>query len=163
MEQKKKHITKEVALQKLQSYCAYQERCHSEVATKLREFGIMGDAADALVEQLVADNFLNEERFAIAYARGKFRMKSWGKVRIRQELKMRRIPEDMIKQAMKAVDTEGGYLETLERIMTHKAAEYGDDDRQKNAKLYDFALRRGFESEFIGPVLKRLKLSEYEF
>ena len=78
MEQKKKHITKEVALQKLQAYCAYQERCHSEVESKLYQLGIFGDAADAIIAQLIEDNFLNEERFAIAYARGKFQMKSWG-------------------------------------------------------------------------------------
>ena len=159
----KKYVSKEVALQKLQAYCAYQERCHSEVRTKLRDLGIVGDTADAIMAQLIEDNFLNEERFAIAYARGKFRMKSWGKIRIKQELKMRHIPEYSIQQAMKAVDTEGGYLETLERILRQKASEYADDDYQKTTKLYAFALRRGFESEFIGDTLKRMRLSENEF
>ncbi len=163
MEQKKKQITKEQALQKLQAYCAYQERCHSEVTNKLRDLGIFGDTADAIMAQLIEDNFLNEERFAIAYARGKFRMKSWGKIRIQQELKMRHIPDYSIEQAMKAIDTEGGYLETLERVLKQKALEYADDDRQKTAKLYAYAFRRGFESELIGDVLKRIKLSENEF
>lgn len=162
MEQKKKHITKEVALQKLQAYCAYQERCHSEVESKLYTLGIYEGDADAIISQLIEDNFLNEERFAIAYARGKFRMKSWGKIRIRQELKMRKIPEYSIQQAMKEVDTEGGYLETLERILKNKAAEYDNKDRQKHEKLYAFALRRGFESEFIGETLKRLRVEEKE-
>ncbi len=163
MEQKKKHITKEVALQKLQAYCAYQERCHSEVTNKLRDLGIFGDAADAVTAQLIEDNFLNEERFAIAYARGKFRMKSWGKIRIQQELRMRHIPDYSIEQAMKAVDTEGGYLETLERVITQKSLEYDDNDRQKTSKLYAYAFRRGFESELIGDVLKRMRLGENEF
>jgi regulatory protein len=163
LEQKKKFFTKEVALQKLQAYCAYQERCHSEVATKLREFGIFGDTADALVAQLIEDNFLNEERFAVAYARGKFRIKSWGKIRIRMELKMRHIPDYSIQQAMKEIDTEGGYLATLERIIKHKALEYEDTDRQKSQKIYAYALRKGYESEFIGDTLKRLKLEGYEF
>ena len=163
MEQKKKHISKEIAVQKLQAYCAYQERCHSEVMTKLRDLGIFGDTADAVVAQLIEDNFLNEERFAIAYARGKFRMKSWGKMRIQQELKMRHIPDYSIAQAMKAVDTEGGYLETLERVLKQKSLEYTDDERQKTAKLYAYAFRRGFESELISDVLKRMRLGENEF
>lgn len=152
-----------MALQKLQAYCAYQERCHSEVTAKLRELGMFGDEADAIMAQLIEDNFLNEERFAIAYARGKFRMKSWGKIRIRQELKMRHIPDYSIQQAMKAIDTEGGYLETLERILRQKATEYMDEDYQKTAKLYAFALRRGFESDLISAVLKKLRLAENEF
>ena len=158
----KKFFTKEVALQKLQSYCAYQERCHQEVTAKLYDLGMTGDAADQIIAKLIEDNFLNEERFARAYARGKFRMKSWGKIRIRQELKMRNIPEYSIQQAMKEVDTEGGYLETLERILKNKAAEYDNKDRQKHEKLYAFALRRGFESEFIGDTLKRLRVEEKE-
>lgn len=152
-----------MALQKLQAYCAYQERCHSEVTAKLRELGMFGDVADAIMAQLIEDNFLNEERFAIAYARGKFRMKSWGKIRIRQELKMRHIPDYSIQQAMKAIDTEGGYLETLERILRQKATEYMDEDYQKTSKLYAFALRRGFESDLISAVLKKLRLAENEF
>ena len=163
MEQKKKHITKEVALQKLQAYCAYQERCHSEVTNKLRDLGIFGDTADAIMAQLIEDNFLNEERFAIAYARGKFRMKSWGKMRIQQELKMRHIPDYSIQQAMNAIDTEGGYLETLKRVIAQKSLEYADNDPQKTSKLFAYAFRRGFESELIGDVLKRMRLGENEF
>lgn len=161
-EQKKKYVTKEVALQKLQSYCAYQERCHQEVTAKLRDLGMHGDAADLIISKLIEDNFLNEERFAVAYSRGKFRIKSWGKIRIRQELKMRHIPEYSIQQGMKAIDTEGGYVETLERILRYKAAEYDKNDRQKSDKLYAFGLRRGFESDLIGDVLKRMRLEEKE-
>ena len=163
MEQKKKHITKEVALQKLQAYCAYQERCHSEVESKLYQLGIFGAAADAIIAQLIEDNFLNEERFAIAYARGKFRMKSWGKIRIQQELKMRHIPDYSIAQAMKAIDTEGGYYETLERVLAQKALEYSDNDPQKTAKLYAYGFRRGFESALIAQVLKLVRLEDDEF
>ncbi len=163
MEQKKKYITKEVALQKLQAYCAYQERCHSEVTKKLRDLGIFGDTADAIMGQLIEDNFLNEERFAKAYARGKFRMKSWGKMRIQQELKMRYIPDYSIQQAMKAIDTEGGYLETLERVIARKALEYADNDPQKTSKLFAYAFRRGFESELISQVLKLIRLEDDGF
>ena len=110
LEQKKKYYSQEAALLKLQSYCAYQERCHNEVMTKLRDLGVYGDKADEIVAQLITDNFLNEERFAVSYARGKFRIKRWGKIRIRQELKLRQIPEYSIKKAMAEIDAEGGYL-----------------------------------------------------
>ena len=89
MEAKKKYHTPEAALQKLQAYCAYQERCHQEVSAKLADLGMYGDKADEIISKLIENNFLNEERFAIAYARGKFRIKQWGKIRIRQGLKQR--------------------------------------------------------------------------
>ena len=149
----KKYHTPEAALQKLQSYCAYQERCHQEVTAKLQELGMYGDKADAIIAQLITDNFLNEERFAIAYARGKFRIKHWGKIRIRQGLKQRYIPDFSIKKAIAAIDTEGGYLETLEKVIATKAKDY-EGDRQKKHKLANYALQRGFESELIWEVLK---------
>jgi regulatory protein len=140
-----KPITAAIALQKLQSFCGYQERSTSEIRAKLREFNIHGDAADAIIQKLMDDNFLNEERFACAYARGKFRIKSWGKIRIRLDLQMRKVPERFIKKAMKEIDDEGTYLETLERLLTYKLKE-SDGDR---AKAANYALRRGFESEFV--------------
>ena len=153
MEQKKKYHTPEAALLKLQSYCAYQERCHQEVVAKLFDLGIYGDNQDDIIAKLIADNFLNEERFAVSYARGKFRIKQWGKIRIRQALKMRHIPEYSIKKAMQGIDTEGGYLETLTKVISTKAKDYADD-RQKKQKLAAFAMSKGFESELIWEVLK---------
>jgi regulatory protein len=155
MEQKKKHHTPEVALQKLQAYCAYQERCHQEVVAKLYDLGIHGENQDVIIAQLIADNFLNEERFAIAYARGKFRIKQWGKIRIRQALKMRQIPEYSIKKAMQALDTEGEYLETLKKVIAIKAKDY-EGDRQKKQKLAAYAQQRGFESDLIWTVLNNV-------
>jgi regulatory protein len=153
MEQKKKYHTPEAALQKLQAYCAYQERCHQEVVAKLFDLGIYGDAQDDIIAKLIGENFLNEERFAVAYARGKFRIKHWGKIRIRQNLKMRNIPEYSIKKAMQAVDTEGGYLETLEKVISTKAKDY-QGDKQIKQKLAAFAMSKGFESELIWEILK---------
>ncbi len=155
MEKQKKYYTKEAALLKLQAYCAYQERCHDEVMAKLRELGMYRDAADELVSQLITDNFLNEERFATAYARGKFRIKSWGKVRIRQELKLRHIPEYSIKKAMKEIDTEGGYEETLKKVILTKSKDY-EGDPQKKQKLAAHAMRKGFEPDLVWDILKRL-------
>ena len=148
-----KPITAAIALQKLQSFCGYQERSTSEILTKLREYNISGDAADAIMQKLMDDNFLNEERFAIAYARGKFRIKSWGKIRIKLELQKRKISDKLIKKALKEIDTEGGYLETLERLLVYKLAE-SDGDREKAA---NYALRRGFESDLVFGKLNELK------
>jgi regulatory protein len=155
LEKKKKFYSKEAALQKLQAYCAYQERCHQEVISKLYELGYRGDAADEIIAKLIGDNFLNEERFAIAYARGKYRIKQWGKVRIRQELKMRHIPDYSIRKAMTAIDTEGLYLETLKNVIRLKSKDY-EGDSQKKEKLAAHAMRRGFEPDLVWETLKDL-------
>ena len=154
-----KPITTAIALQKLQSFCGYQERSLSEVTTKLKDLGIFGDTQEAIIEKLKADNFLNEERFALAYARGKFRIKSWGKVRIRLELHMRKVPDSLIKKAMKEIDTEGGYLETLEKLLRYKLIET-KGDREKAA---NYALRRGFESDLVFGKLNELKNKKDDF
>ena len=155
LENNKKYYSKEVALQKLQSYCAYQERCHQEVTTKLYELGHRGDVADEIIAKLIQDNFLNEERFATAYARGKFRIKKWGKVRIKQELKMRQIPDYSIRKAMQAIDAEGTYLETLKSVIQLKSKDY-EGDVQFKQKLAAHAMRRGFESDLVWEALKNV-------
>ena len=120
MESPKKPITPEIALQKLQSYCAYQERCHFEISQKLQEYAIFGERADAIMARLIQDNFLNEERYAVSYARGKFRIKSWGKIKIRQGLKAHFVPEYAIKKAIQGIDNEGTYMETLKILLIKK-------------------------------------------
>ncbi len=147
-----KPITPSIALQKLQSFCGYQERSLSEVTQKLKDLGIYGEALETVIAKLMEDNFLNEERFALAYARGKFRIKSWGKIRIRLELQMRKVPDNLIKKALKEVDDEGTYFDTLKRLLTYKLRE-SDGDRVKAA---NYALRRGFESEFVFAQLNQL-------
>jgi regulatory protein len=153
-----KPITAAIALQKLQSFCGYQERSTSEVATKLRSFGLSREVTETIMAKLMEDNFLNEERFACAYARGKFRIKSWGKIRIRLALQARHISEKLIKKAMEEIDTEGGYLETLEKLLRYKLRE-SDGDREKAA---GYALRRGFESEFVFEKLNQLMKEQKE-
>ena len=154
-----KPVTKEMALQKLESFCGYQERSISEVKTKLRDLGMFGENAEVIIAKLVEDNFLNEERFALAFARGKFRIKSWGKIRIKLELQARYIPDKLIKKALKAMDTEGGYLETLERLLLLKLRET-DGDRDKTAS---YALRKGFESDLVFGKLNELQKEKDDF
>lgn len=145
---------KEVALQKMQRYCAFQERCHSEVRQKLIEISVYGDTLEEIIAELIADNYLNEERFARAYARGKFRTKSWGRNRIQQELKMRRVSDYCIRKGMEEIEEED-YLATLEKVISKKLEELrGEDQFTAQQKTAQYAMRKGFESELIWRVIK---------
>jgi regulatory protein len=159
--EKKRPLSNTAALLKIQNYCAYQERCHQEVQNKLRDLGLWGDAADALMSQLIQDNFLNEERFATTFARGKFRIKRFGKIRIKLELKQRKVPEYCIKKAMQEIDREseleGGYQFVLEKTMRTKLKDYAHESPEnQRVKLFAFAQRRGFETEFILKALNQI-------
>ena len=137
------------ALSQLQRYCAYQDRCHQECRTKLLELGVYGDALEEILDDLIANDFLDEERFAKSYARGKFRMKQWGRIRIVSELKLRKISAYCIKEALKEID-EADYMQTILDLIekygrTHPDLE-GFDLRQKTT---NYVLSRGFESELV--------------
>ena len=108
--------THDVALKKLQAYCAYQDRCHKEVRSKLLDLGMRGHDLEVIMAELVEDNFLNEERFARSYVRGKFRIKRWGRIKIRLELKRRNISAYCIKKGMTEID-DNDYYTTLENII----------------------------------------------
>lgn len=150
----KKYTGKAAALVKLQRYCAYQDRCHQEVRSKLLELGVYGDDLEEVMVALIEENFLNEERFARSYARGKFRMKQWGWVRIRQELKRRQISEYCIKAAFSEID-ETEYEKTLYQLLSkYKNATKAPNERALRDKCFRHALQRGYESEKIQEVLK---------
>jgi regulatory protein len=145
---------KDVALQKMQRYCAFQERCHSEVRQKLIEISVYGDTLEEIIAELIADNYLNEERFARAYARGKFRTKSWGRNRIKQELQMRRVSDYCIRKGMEEIDEED-YLATLEKVISKKLEELrGEDHFTAQQKTAQYAMRKGYESELIWRIIK---------
>src|SRR5690349_1598270 len=91
------------AFQKAKHYCAYQERCHMEVRDKLYSFGLYRNQVEQLLTQLIEENYINEERFAIAYAGGKFRMKQWGKEKIKYALKQKRVSDYCIRKALAAI------------------------------------------------------------
>ena len=99
-------------LLKAASYCAYQERCHNEVRNKLADWGVYGLEADQVILQLIELNYLNEERFAVAFAGGKFRVKQWGRLKIKRELKVRGVSDYCIQMAFKEIDADD-YFETL--------------------------------------------------
>lgn len=150
------NINKEVK-QKLEFYCAYQERCHNEVIQKLRTMAIDSVTIDEVVVHLIQNNFLNEERFACAFARGKNRIKYWGKTRIINELKLRNISQYNILTALKEIDAEE-YLEAfhiLSKNHWHSISEKNAIKKRK--KFCDFLLRKGYESNLIYDKLKALE------
>ncbi|MBS1608586.1 MAG: RecX family transcriptional regulator [Bacteroidetes bacterium] len=152
----KKHLSKEQALQKLRHYCGYQERSHQEVKSKLYELGIRKADHDELLSVLIEENYLNEERFAIAFAGGKFRMKQWGRVKIKYELKQRQVSEFNIKRALKQIDEET-YRQTLLELAEEKYTDIKNEQwivRRK--KTIDYLLQKGFEPELVNQIVKQI-------
>jgi regulatory protein len=153
-----KYVSRDDALKKMQRYCAYQERSHKEVRGKLLDLGIYGDDLEAILAELIADNFLNEERFARAYARGKFRMKQWGRRRILQELKFRGVSAYSTRKAMEEIP-ETDYLETLENVVRKKYDSLKEpDDYKRCNKTAQYAISRGFEPNLVWQAIERLSL-----
>lgn len=137
------------ATRKLEGYCAYQDRCHKEVISKLREMNMIPQAIDLIVGHLIKENFLNEERFARSFARGKFKIKKWGKNRIVNELKHRDISKYNITMALKEIEPKE-YLNTFNALASKRLAEIREKDLQKRRKkLADYLLYRGWESGMV--------------
>jgi regulatory protein len=145
----KKTLTTEQALQKLRHYCGYQERCHSEVKEKLYKLGVFKNEHDAIISTLIEEDYLNEERFAIAFAGGKFRMKQWGRIKIKYELKQKQVSEYSIKKALQQIQ-ENEYREGLKKLADEKyAALKNEQHLLRKKKTIDYLLQRGFEMELV--------------
>ncbi|WP_341221587.1 regulatory protein RecX [Polaribacter atrinae] len=150
---KKKSFTVDELKRKLENYCVYQDRCHKEVEQKMHEYNLIPEAREMILLSLMKDNFLNEERFAKSFARGKFRIKSWGKQRIVRELKFRNISAYNIKTALKEID-EKEYLTTIYTITENRNEVISEPDIYKRKqKLIGFLMRKGFENELIFKVV----------
>ncbi|MGB6150951.1 MAG: regulatory protein RecX [Pricia sp.] len=144
------------ATKKLEHYCAYQERCHKEVVSKLREMRMIPDAIDQIVVYLIDNNYLNEERFAKSFARGKFNIKKWGRQRITLELKQRGISRFNIKTALKEID-DSAYLETFDILAEKRLAQITETNfLKRRKKLADYLLYRGWESDLVYEKIKEL-------
>lgn len=144
------------AKKKLESYCAYQDRCHKEVVTKLKQMGMIPMAIDTIVSDLIKENYLNEERFAKSFARGKFNIKKWGKNRIVNELKQHEISKYNINTALKEID-ENDYLDTLDKLAKKRLSQITETNKQKRKKkLADYLLYRGWESHLVYQKLNEL-------
>jgi len=145
------------ALQKLEHFCAYQERCHNEVVSKLYTLKMAPDEIDTIVVQLIEGNFLNETRFACSFARGKHRIKSWGKIRITNELKARNISSTNINLALKEISAEE-YFETFENLAQRCWNGLSENNNLKKRKKFcDYMLRRGYESNIVYEKAKELE------
>ncbi|MBK6937392.1 MAG: RecX family transcriptional regulator [Chitinophagaceae bacterium] len=145
--QYKKQLSKEQALQKLKHYCAYQERCHSEVREKLYSLGVWKSTHDEIIATLIEENYLNEERFALAFAGGKWRMKQWGRIKIKYELKQKQLSDYCIKKALKQID-EDEYRQVLKTLATDKyAALKNEQYLVRKKKTMEYLINRGFEMD----------------
>ena len=154
-----KTYTVEEAKRRMERYCAYQERCHKEVTTKLRQMRMIPEAIDVIVAYLIEENFLNEERFARSYARGKFRFKKWGRVRITRELKFRDISRYNIACAMEEIEDD--YEEVFDTLAEKKANTITEKNIQKaRRKLADYLLYKGWESSMV--YAKTVELFPYD-
>lgn len=144
-----KTYTVEEAKRALEHYCAYQERCHKEVENKLYDMRMIKTAQEVIILHLLKENYLNEERFAKSFARGKFLIKHYGRVRIANQLKQRNITPTLITQALKEIDDEA-YFETLKTLMSKKVESVKESNPfKKKKKIIDYLLRKGYEYNLI--------------
>ena len=141
---------------KMEYYCSYQERCYKEVEEKLYSYQATTSEKEEIIIYLIENNFINEERFAKSFARGKHNYKNWGKVRIKNELKYRNISSKIIEMALQEITNEV-YLENF-NILAEKIWENSKERKgaKKNKKIIDFLLRRGYETSLIYEKLQEL-------
>jgi len=152
----RKSYTLEQALSKLQKYCTYQDRCHIEVERKLTEMRMIPQAKEQIIMSLIEDDYLNEERFALAFVKGKFRIKKWGRIRLKAELKKRKISKYLIKSALEQI-SEKDYLFTFEELANRKANSIkADSILLKKKKLADYLIYRGWESSLVNNKVNQL-------
>jgi len=157
-QQSQKTYTVEEAKRKLEAYCAYQDRCHQEVNRKLREMRMIPEAIDVIIGHLIEHRFLDETRFAQAFVRGKFRNKSWGKVRLVRELKQRQISAYNIKIALKEIEEEE-YFEVFHALSRKRIQQLSTETnlQKKRKKLADYLAYRGWEMQLIYEQTRELK------
>lgn len=131
---------------KLEAWCAYQERCQYEVSNKLKLLGLNYDLSQQLISELISSNFINEERFAEAFVSGKFRIKRWGKIKIKQHLKAKFVSNYSIEKALKQIEKED-YNKTIGDLIRKKAQDFKSTDSayQKKAKVHNYLASKGYE------------------
>lgn len=153
-----KIITHIDGLEKAKYYCAYQERCHKEVEDKLREWDLTLDEIDHIILQLINENYLNEERYAQAYAGGKFRIKRWGRRKIVQKLKEKKVSEYCIKKGLEEIE-EDEYIHVLSELIEKRYSSQKEKNPfLKKKKVAAYLFGRGFENELIWQGLEKLDI-----
>jgi len=156
----KKYWSAEEAHEKLTTYCAYQERCPWDVRKKLAEKGIQGKPAEKLITEMIIGEFLDEERYARSFARGKFRMKKWGRSRIQRELKMRQVPEKLIKLAITEIDPIEYYDTLLNQSEKKWDKTKEPDPFKKKYKVSQYLISKGFEFDLIKEAIEEISKTE---
>ncbi len=150
-------MTKSQAFDKLKKYCAYQDRCHSEVRTKLLSYQVYGDTLDEVIAMLIQEDYLNEERYACSYVRGKYRIKKWGRNKIIQGLKLKRVSAYCINKGLKEIDEEL-YIENLRQVLTKyielRKSRYSH--HQLRQKALNMAMSKGYNFNLIENILQSL-------
>jgi regulatory protein len=150
----KKRLAPSEALAKIQRYCAYQERSHKEVKNKLYDYGLFESQVDEIISQLITEGFLNEERFAKAFAGGKFRVKKWGKLKIKNELEQLGLTKNCIQRGLKEIES-ADYSKTLKALIKKKSAEISEENLfKKRDKIARFAIGKGYEPDMVWEYLK---------
>jgi regulatory protein len=155
MQQQKQ--TPQQGFAKIKQYCAYQERCHSEVKERLYSYGLLKIEIEEILSKLIEENYLNEERFAIQFAGGKFRIKHWGKVKIKYELKQKWVSDYCIKKALSLIDN-AAYSKTLYKLADLKINSLKSEKNifVKKKKLQDHLLMKGFELNLVKEIVADL-------
>jgi regulatory protein len=148
-------LSLEQALQKARHYCGYQFRCHREVKERLYSFGLRQQDVETALATLVGEDYLNEQRFAVQFAGGHFRLKQWGKVKIRYELKQRQVSDYCIKKALATIE-EDDYLKTLERLARKKWESLREEPNlfTRKRRLQDYLLQKGYEQGRTEEIIK---------
>lgn len=149
----RKQLTPEQALQKLRHYCGYQERCHNEIREKLYNLGVKKTEHDILISTLIEEGYLNEERFAMTFAGGKFRQNQWGRNKIKYALRQKQVSDYSIKKALKQIN-ENEYLAVLKKLADEKYDSLkGEQWLLRRKKTMDYLLQKGFEMELVNNVV----------
>jgi regulatory protein len=152
----RKKLTPTEALARAYRYCAFQERSHKEVKNKLYEFGLSRNDVDELLTRLITEGFLNEERFAKAFAGGKFRMKKWGRLKIVNELESHGLTANCIRSGLKEINDDD-YVDTLTYILAKKSEQLTEENEfVMRDKLSRYAIQKGFEPDLVWKKLKEL-------
>jgi len=149
-----KYLTYDEALKKLQHYCAYQDRCHAEVRTKLISLKVYGDELEKIMTDLIDEDFLNEQRFAQSYVRGKHRIKKWGRYKIMSGLKLKKISAYCIRKGMQEIDDEE-YKDILTTLLSKRLNE--NPSFEDIGKAVKFAITKGYESPLVWEVINSIK------
>ncbi len=153
-EGKPKHLSPKEAREKIEAYCAYRERSQQEVKQKLYDYGLYTDLVNEIISELIQNNFLNEERFARSFVRGKFSIKKWGRVKIKQALYPHHLSDYILKKAFTEID-EAQYDQVLREVIAKKARLVKEKNEfRRNGKIAQYAIGRGFEPDLVWDVIK---------